>query len=33
MGVHMPCWLAVVLSGLGLCVVLVVCFAWLVRKG
>jgi hypothetical protein len=25
----MPCWLAVVLTGLVLCVVIVACFAWI----
>jgi hypothetical protein len=29
----MPCWLAVVLVGMGLGVTMVGCFAWLVRKG
>jgi hypothetical protein len=28
----MPCWLAVVLVGLGLCVTIAASFAWLVHK-
>lgn len=29
----MPCWLAVVLTGLALGATLTACFAWLVSKG